>query len=187
MGLYDLGVGHYELLKVTPDASMGEIRASYLALARSVHPDVQTDAAARVQAEEKMRNLNAAFAVLSDVDERSVYDRERMRRDRPSATRPSFTASAAAEDAFRPFDDSEDMPFDERDDHPITAARLPGWLVMAPPTLLVGGLGSVVFGSMVGIVTVVDLGLFSMLAAGMLFLIAPLVALGASRRSDRSP
>lgn len=185
-------MGHYEVLGVTPDASMGEIRANYLALARSAHPDVQRDAAARKAAEGGMRAINAAWAVLSDVDERSTYDRERMRRARPQQTKATFTATAAAEEAFQPFDDNDfanndDVPFDERDDRPITPARLPGWLVMAPPTLLIGGLGGVVFGSMVGIVALVDLGLFSMLGAGMLFLIAPLVALGASRRSDRSP
>ncbi len=180
-------MGHYEVLGVTPDASMGEIRASYLALARSAHPDVQREAAARAEAEQTMRTINAAWAVLSDVDERSAYDRERMRRARDQPPKRTFTATAAAEEAFQPFDDSDDPPFDERDDRPITPARLPGWLVMAPPTLLIGGLGAVVVGSMVGIVAVVDLGLFSMLAAGMLFLIAPLVALGASRRSDRSP
>lgn len=180
-------MGHYEVLGVTPDASMDEIRASYLALARSAHPDVQSDPAARDQAEETMRTINAAWAILSDVDERSYYDRQRMRQNRPTPKGPTFTASAVAEEAFHPFDESDDLAFDERDDRPITPARLPGWLVMAPPSLLVGGLGSVILGSMIGIVTLVDLGLFSMLAAGLLFLIAPIVALGASRLSDRSP
>ena len=166
---------------------MDEIRAHYLALARSAHPDVQSNAKAREGAEEAMRTINAAWAVLGDVDERSAYDRERMRRPRPHMTRPTFTAPPVAEEGFRPFDDSDEPSFDERDDRPITPARLPGWLVMAPPTLLVGGFGSVVVGSMVGIGMLVALGLFSMLAAGLLFLMAPLVALGVSRRSDHHP
>ncbi len=180
-------MGHYEVLGVTPDASMDEIRASYLTLARSAHPDVQRDAAARERAEDTMRTINAAWAVLSDVDERSHYDRQRLREERPTSTGRTFTASAVAEEAFRPFDASDEGSFDERDDRPITPARLPGWLVMAPPTLLVGGLGVLILGSMIGIVALVDLGLVSMLVAGLLFLTAPLVALGASRRSDRSP
>jgi curved DNA-binding protein CbpA len=180
-------VGHYEVLGVTPNASMEEIRANYLAHVRSTHPDVQTNAEEREGAEDAMRTINAAWAVLSDVNERSVYDRERMRRARPPATGPTFAAPPVTEEVFRPFDDSDGPSFDERDDRPITPARLPGWLVMAPSALLLSGFGSMVFGSMVGIGTFVDFGLFAMLAAGTLFLMAPLVALGASRRSDRHP
>jgi preprotein translocase subunit Sec63 len=141
-------MGHYEVLGVTPDASMDEIRARYLALARSAHPDVQSNAEAREGAEDAMRTINAAWAALSDSDE------------------PSF---------------------DERDDRPITSTRLPGWLVMAPPGLLISGFGSVVLGSMGGIAILVEVGIFSMVAAGLFFLLAPIVALGASRRSDRRP
>ncbi|MDG1411571.1 MAG: J domain-containing protein [Acidimicrobiales bacterium] len=180
-------MGHYEVLGVTPDASMAEIRANYLTLAWSAHPDVQSNAEERKGAEDAMRTINAAWAVLSDVDERSVYDRERMRRARSRAACPTFAEPPVAEEVLRPVDDGDEPLFDERDDRPITPTRLPRWLVMAPPGLLVCGFGSVVLGSMVGISALVGVGIFSVVMAGLCFLLAPIVALGVSRRSDRRP
>ena len=64
---------------MTPDASMSDIKKAYLAAARDAHPDFHTQAdGARQAAEERMRELNAAWAVLGDVDERSWYDRQRL-------------------------------------------------------------------------------------------------------------
>ena len=182
-------MGHYEVLGVAPDASVAEIRRCYLTLARSSHPDFHTESETdRVQAELLMRDINAAWAVLSDVDERSAYDRERMRKegDRSPPKPQPFHATAAAHEAFHPFDDSSDTWFDGSSDRPITPTRLPAWLVMAPPSLLIGGIAGLALGSLTNIVGLLDIGLFSLLAAGVLFLVAPLVALGASRRGDRS-
>ena len=169
---------------------MVEIRRRYLALARASHPDVQpASEAERAESGLHMRDINAAWAVLGDVDKRSAYDRSRIQAQsdrRPPGARP-FHATAAAHQAFHPFDDAPDQGFRESDDRPITMTRLPGWLVMAPPALLLGGLGGLALGSLTNIVGLVDVGLFSMLAAGLLFLAAPLVALAASRRGDRYP
>ncbi len=139
-----------------------------------------------------MRDINAAWAVLGDPDARSSYDVDRLRREREAARRgapsrpaPPFHATAAAHEAFHPFDDGPDLGFDEAHDAPITPARLPNWLVLAPPMILVWGLGSLVAGSLINVVALVDFGLIAMLVAGVLFLLAPLVALGASRRGDR--
>jgi len=169
---------------------VAEIRRRYLALARTAHPDLHaTSETARADSGLQMRDINAAWAVLSDADKRSAYDRSRMQaqRDRGSPPTRPFHASEAAHEAFRPFDDAPYQEFCESNDRPITMSRLPGWLVMAPPTLLIGGLGGLAVGSITNIVALVDVGLFSMLAAGVLFLVAPLVALAASRSGDRSP
>ncbi len=167
---------------------MAEIRDRYLSLARTSHPDFHhASEADRVTAELQMRDINAAWDVLSDVDERSAYDRARTQAQRsrmPPTARP-FHATAAGHEAFRPFHDGSDGGFDESADRPITPSRLPAWLVLAPPSLLLGGIAGLAVGSLTNIVGLVDVGLLSMLAAGVLFLAAPLVALASSRRGDR--
>src|SRR5688572_22376182 len=61
----------YELLQVSPQASLNVIRAAYRALARDYHPDINaTPAAAR-----HMLRLNDAYDVLSDPIRRARYHR----------------------------------------------------------------------------------------------------------------
>ena len=63
---------YYEVLGVAKDASEKEIRQAYRRLARQYHPDVnQNDAAA----EDKFKEINEAYHVLSDADARAKYDR----------------------------------------------------------------------------------------------------------------
>ncbi len=178
-------MGYYEVLGVSESASPGEIRRCYLSLVRSNHPDLHANSEGdRVEAETTMREINAAWAVLGDVDERSAYDRSRLQvEDRSEGVgAPSFRATAAAEEAFRPFDDSPEFEFDEHRDRSILPNRLPGWLVMTLQILLVGGIGALVLGSLTNTVSLVDIGLIVMLAAGVSFLSAPLIVLAANRR-----
>ena len=63
---------YYEVLGVAKDASEKEIRQAYRRMARQYHPDVnQNDAAA----EDKFKEINEAYHVLSDADARAKYDR----------------------------------------------------------------------------------------------------------------
>lgn len=183
-------VGHYEVLGVTPDASMMEIKKAYLAAARDAHPDFHNQSdSARQMAEARMRDINAAWAVLGDVDERSYYDRQRLKAERVDRPGPRFHATSTGEHAFRPFDDDDDDddPFDERDDRPITDSRLPRWVQMFPAVLVVGGLLSLLFGAFVGILPLVNLGLISMIFGGVSFLTVPIIAVGMAARADRRP
>ena len=182
-----LAVGHYETLGVTPDASMVEIKKAYLAAARDAHPDLNNHSdAARQRAEDRMRDINAAWAVLGDVDERSSYDRKRLTANRPERPGPRFHTTATGEQAFRPFDDDDDDdPFDERDDRPITNSRLPRWLQMLPVILVGGGILCLGFGAVAGIVALVNLGLISMILGGVSFLTVPIIAVGMAARADR--
>ena len=183
-----LAVGHYEVLGVTPDASMSDIKKAYLAAARDAHPDFHNHSdSARLAAEAKMRDINAAWAVLSDVDERSFYDRKRLKAQQAERPGPRFLATSTGKQAFTPFDDDDDDddPFDERDDRPITDSRLPRWLTMLPAFLVVGGLLSLVFGAFVGILPLVNLGLISMILGGVSFLAVPVIAVGMAARADR--
>ncbi|MEZ5167212.1 MAG: J domain-containing protein [Acidimicrobiales bacterium] len=86
---------HYRVLGVDPAASAAEIRHAYLERARSSHPDRHRgDERSRRAAESRMREINAAWQVLRDVDRRSAYDRELLRCSGPPPARchrPSTT------------------------------------------------------------------------------------------------
>src|SRR5438309_468189 len=60
----------YEVLQVNPLAAPEVIRASYRSLARLYHPDLN----GAPEADLRMRELNAAYAVLSDAERRARYD-----------------------------------------------------------------------------------------------------------------
>ena len=64
---------HYEVLGVGAGASPQEIRAAYKAQIRRFHPDVYEGPAE--EATEKAIELNGAYAVLSDPERRTIYDR----------------------------------------------------------------------------------------------------------------
>jgi DnaJ domain len=67
-------LSYYEDLGVAPDASPEQIRETYRALARLLHPDPHTDPVLKRAAEGQMRRLNAIYAVLSDPERRRRYD-----------------------------------------------------------------------------------------------------------------
>lgn len=63
---------YYEILGVSRDASARDIKAAYRQLAVKYHPDRNPD---DPDAEEKFKEASEAYAVLSDADKRSQYDR----------------------------------------------------------------------------------------------------------------
>ncbi len=62
---------YYETLNVSRGASADEIRKSYRKLARKYHPDLNPGDKA---AEERFKNVQEAYDVLSDPKKRQVYD-----------------------------------------------------------------------------------------------------------------
>ena len=62
---------YYEILGIGRNASDDEIKAAFRKLARQYHPDVNKEA----DAEEKFKEINEAYGVLSDSDKRARYDR----------------------------------------------------------------------------------------------------------------
>jgi molecular chaperone DnaJ len=63
---------YYELLGVRRNAPLKEIRASYRKLARKYHPDLNPG---DKHAEEKFKQIQEAYEVLSDPKKRQMYDR----------------------------------------------------------------------------------------------------------------
>src|SRR5690606_23057862 len=62
---------YYEVLGVSRTADDQEIRRAYRRLAREYHPDVNK----AEDAEEKFKEVNEAYEVLSDEERRAAYDR----------------------------------------------------------------------------------------------------------------
>lgn len=62
---------YYEVLGVNRSASENELKSAFRSLARQYHPDVSDDP----NAEEKFKEINEAYAVLSDQEKRAAYDR----------------------------------------------------------------------------------------------------------------
>ena len=60
----------YETLEINENASEAEIKKAYRKLARKYHPDVNKEASA----EEKFKEINAAYEILSDKEKKSQYD-----------------------------------------------------------------------------------------------------------------
>ena len=63
---------YYNALGVSRGASEKDIRAAFRRLARQHHPDVNDN---DPQSEEKFKEINEAYTVLSDADSRRKYDR----------------------------------------------------------------------------------------------------------------
>lgn len=65
---------HYRVLQVRRDAEPEVVEKAYKALSMKYHPD-RVAPERREAATERMRRINAAYAVLSDREARRRYDR----------------------------------------------------------------------------------------------------------------
>jgi len=66
------GKNYYDILGIKKSASEKEVKQAYRRLARKYHPDVNPG---DKSAEDKFKEINEAYEVLSDKDDRKKYDR----------------------------------------------------------------------------------------------------------------
>lgn len=76
---------YYETLGVSKTATEDEIRSAFRKLARKYHPDVAKDKKA---AEEKFKQINEAYEVLSDPEKRKKYDQLGENWNQPGGFQP---------------------------------------------------------------------------------------------------
>ena len=63
---------YYEVLGVGKSATDAELKSAYRKLAKKYHPDLNKD---NKEAEEKFKEVNEAYGILSDPDKKNKYDR----------------------------------------------------------------------------------------------------------------
>jgi len=83
---------YYQILGVNRDATLDEIKKAYRRLALKYHPDRNPG---DKEAEEKFKEINEAYAVLSDPEKRRQYD---------MLGAQAFSQQYTQEDIFRGFD-----------------------------------------------------------------------------------
>ena len=99
----------YNILGVSRDASEDEIRKAYRKLAHKYHPDKTGGDKA---AEEKLKEINAAYDILKNAEKRARYDRFGQAGDPFGGHDPFSGGSSGGFEA--PFDDLVDMLFGGR-------------------------------------------------------------------------
>jgi curved DNA-binding protein CbpA len=87
---------YYNVLGLSPSATAKEIKDAYRKLAFEYHPDRNKE---NPQSAEKMKSINEAYAVLSDVKKRQEYDAMRQQFGDSAAGR--FRKSYSEQDIFR--------------------------------------------------------------------------------------
>ena len=92
---------YYEVLGISKGASEDEIKKAYKKMARKYHPDLNPD---NKEAEEKFKEVNEAYEVLSDPDKKARYDQYGH-----AGVDPNFGAGGAGFDGNFDFGDLGDI------------------------------------------------------------------------------
>lgn len=89
-------IDYYAILGVPPAATLEQIKQAYRQLARLYHPDLNKDASS-----DRIKQLNEAYAVLSDAVRRAAYDALLLEERRNAAIRAALRRQQEASMAKR--------------------------------------------------------------------------------------
>lgn len=89
----------YTVLGVAKDAAPGQIKKAYHKLARTLHPDLNPG---DKQAEDRFKEVSAAYDLLSDAEKKARYDRGEI--DASGAEKPRWQNRAAGAKGGKPRD-----------------------------------------------------------------------------------
>ena len=146
-----------------PTATTAEIRAAYVALARRFHPDIDGGSA------DRMRELNDAWAVLSDSRKRRAYDL-------------SIGAATIGDDPLLD-EDADLVDVDLLDDRPLRPrSRRHGLIVVTPVALFLASIGIGIFGMMMVSPVLLGAAVAAFALAALLMVVVPLLEMTRSRR-----
>jgi len=205
-------MNHYEVLGVEATISAADLRSAYLRLARRYHPDFQHGAQSSrkspADSELRMRQINAAWQVLGNVERRDLYDqRLRIEAAASSSGRSSSVAAVQSAEpwestgprieqpstAFTPYwehdaDDDDSWRYEPDEINPETVPHKS--LLAAPALTFVLGVALLAASAPTGIRALFAAGLICMLCSVFFFGAAPVVAMFkgqiAEERSRRS-
>ncbi|XP_010557785.1 PREDICTED: chaperone protein dnaJ GFA2, mitochondrial-like [Tarenaya hassleriana] len=90
----------YEVLGVSKNATDGEIKKAYYALAKQLHPDMNKD---DPEAEKKFQEVSKAYEVLKDKEKRELYDQVGPEAFEQNAA-GGFSNDSGFGGGFNPFD-----------------------------------------------------------------------------------
>jgi len=186
-------VNHYETLGVSPGAGAGTIRRAYLAAARQHHPDFHADApsAVRVDNARRMQQLNEAWAVVGNPDNRSAYDLQLRRSLDPGVARRAGREPGAAPpgkgwtpraddtgwmDDFGAWAGEDDVM---APDVPRSTGRRV--LMLVPVALFAGSVGSVAMGGILTSRALLALGVILFAMSVAMFFLLPVLEMTRNR------
>lgn len=159
----------YEVLGVGPNSTDGEIRKAYVGLARRFHPDLHGGA------DDRMREVNEAWAVLGDPERRATYERSRSARVEPD---PGFRPHDRVDDGFDPRD-MVDVPYRPRAPQPRREV-----ITVLPVFVFAASMGTAGTGYFFDSAAIIGLGvaLFSVACIGLVIVL--LAAMADARRDE---
>ncbi|KYM98316.1 Chaperone protein dnaJ 2 [Cyphomyrmex costatus] len=73
---------HYDTLNINPHATQNEVKSAYYKLTLQYHPDKNKSEYAK----QKFQDISEAYKVLSNYEQRKIYDQDTMLRRQPEAT-----------------------------------------------------------------------------------------------------
>ncbi|KAL6253698.1 hypothetical protein P5V15_011808 [Pogonomyrmex californicus] len=73
---------HYDTLKITPNATQNEVKSAYYKLTLQYHPDKNKSEYAK----QKFHDISDAYEVLSNHEQRKIYDRSMLLHHQPMST-----------------------------------------------------------------------------------------------------